>query len=236
MAKKRYSEQKWQVEREQKMLSAKKKLRIFPFVSLVVAGILLLLMLSHWVAIYNSDIQKNEIEVSGFNCVAAALSGNYKSADVSAFGNMAVFQYHAEAYIVKLSVITVVAMFLVIAHLLVQLFAVITNKQKVFNLLAILFALAETAIFIACYVVALSFRDSGILTTYCRGNKACSIRSQAILPVIFALLSLASPILAFFSERKIKLQFEPAAEKAKEEEKGALGKGKGAANKGAKKR
>ena len=206
-------------EREKQLVAKKNKLRLFPLASLVVVVILLLLMLTHWVAIYNTSLEGNEVEVSGYNCVAAGLSGNYQSADESSYGNMAVFEYHAKNYIEKVSVVTVVVLFVVIAHLLVQFFAVITNKQKVFNILTIIFAAAETALFIACYALALSVKDSGILTTYCNNNPACSIQSQAILPAVFAILSLASPILAIISEKKIEAQFAPAPENGKAAEK-----------------
>ena len=228
MASKKYLEQRMQAEREKQFAAKKNRLRLFPLASLVVVVILLLLMLTHWVAIYNTSLAGNEVEVSGFNCVAAGLSGDYKSADEGTYGNMAVFEYHASAYIQKVSVITVVTMFVVIVHLLVQVFAVITNKQKAFNILALVFAAAEAALFITCYALALSVKDSGILTTYCNNNPACSIQSQAILPAVFAILSLASPILAMISERKLEAQFAPAPEKGKQEIKPALPeKGKG---------
>ena len=204
MANKKYLEKRLKEEKEKKLSNSRKKLRVFPLISLAIAVILLLLMFTDWAAVYNTDIGGNEVKISGFNCVASGLSGNYTSSD-SAFGNMAVpFNYYAGMYVTTLSVLAAVVMFVVIVHILIELFATITNKQGAFNVLSILFALAEAGLFIACYAIAISMKDSQILPKYCNNNPACSIHSQAILPGLFAILSLASPIMAMIFESKSK--------------------------------
>ena len=214
MANKKYLEQRLKAEKEEKLSKGRKKLRVFPLLSLAVALILLLLMLTDWAAVYNTDIEGNEVRISGFNCVAAALSGNYTSSD-SAFGNMAVpFNYYAGSFVTTLSVLAAVVMFVVIAHILAQVFATITNKQGAFNVIAILFCVAEAALFIACYAVAISMKNSDILPKYCNNNPACSIHSQAILPGLFAILSLASPIMAMIFETRSKKAIRAAEEAA----------------------
>ena len=192
--------------------SKRKILRLFSLVSLLMVGILLLMMLTEWAAIYNTDIPGNEVKVSGFNCASSALSGSYKSFDQTKYGDIAVFNYHAGAYVERLAVVSLVVLFVLIAHAVVAIFGLITNKQGVFNILNILFAAAEAALFIACHAIGISIGDSGILTTYCNNNPACSVVSQAILPAVLAILSLALPIVALIRDHKIKAEFAPAAE------------------------
>lgn len=212
MANKRSIELRVQEDRAKTLLGKKRILRIYPLISLVITVILLLLMLTNWAAIYNTDLGDNEIEVTGFQCVSAGLSDNYDSIDQSAFGDMAVFSYHAESYVRSLSVVSVVALFVVIVHLLIGVFALITNKQGAFNILDLVFIASKTALFIACYAIAISMNDSGILTTYCNNNPACSVQSHAILPALFALLSLAVPIVAMIHSAKIKRETDGVAE------------------------
>ena len=217
MAKLKYAEQRVQAETERRISRERNKLRVFSLISLAVVVLLLLFMFVDWAAIYNTDMEGNEAEISGFNCVAAGLSGDYTSTEASVGKFMAVpFNYYASTYLRTLSAFSVAVLFVVIAHLLIQIFAVITNKQGAFNILAILFAAAEFGLFIACYAVALSMNDSQILPKYCSGNPACSIQSQAILPALFALLSFASPILAMIREGQVKKMLAEAQARAAE--------------------
>ena len=211
MANKKSIEERIEAEKQRTIASKRKKLRFFALGSLLLAAVILLMMLMNWAAISNTDIPGNEVEISGFNCVSAALSGNYKSMDEGRFGNIAVFNYHAAAYTERLAVVSAVAMFVVIAHLLVALFGWISNKQKVFNPLNVAFAVAEAGLFIACHALALSIKDSGILTTYCNNNPACSVQSQAIVAGLIALLSVALPVISMILDKKVVLEAESAA-------------------------
>ena len=216
MANKKYMEAKLKMEQEKAYANKRKKLRLFPLAALLLAVVLLLFMLSNWAGIYNTSMDDYEIKVSGYNCVSAGISGDYTSADTARFGNMAVFNYHIPAYIQKLCALSVVVLFVVIVHVIVSLFALITNKQGAFNVVGIAFAAAEAALFIACYAVGISFNDAGILTTYCNDNPACSVQSNAILPALFAIVSLAAPILAMIYSKKIAPPEEvPASESPK---------------------
>ena len=206
MANKKNVEQRVKEQREKELSQRKKRLRIYPLISLVITGILLLLMLTSWVSIYNTDISGNEIEVSGFQCVSAGLSDNYASTDTGAFGNMAVFSAFAESWVRSLSVVSAVLMFVLILHLLVLVFQLITNKQGAFTVIDIVLIVAEIGLFIASYAIALGVKDSGILVKYCKSNPACSVRSSAILPALFAILSVAAPILSILHARKIESQ------------------------------
>ena len=201
--KKDYLERKLQEEKQKKFESAWKKLRFLSLASLLFAGLLLIFMLVNWAAVYNTD-SGIEVKISGFNCVAAGLSGNYTGTD-AAFGDMAVpFHYYAESYVKTLSVLSVIVMFVSIARILVEIFASITNKQGAFNFLGIGFGAAQSALFIWCYSVALSMKDARILAVYCGGNPACSIVSTAILPAVFAILSISIPVLGLILSKKAK--------------------------------
>lgn len=211
MANKKYVEQRVLAAKEEQLLKRKKRLRIFPLIMLVFTVIMLLMLLVDWAAVYNTTIADNEVSISGFNCVAAGLSGNYSSADKGSFGDMAVpFNYYAATFVKPLCALTVVLMFVIILHLLIEVFASITNKQGAFNILAIVFTVAEAVLMIVCYAVALSMKDAKILSDYCSNNPACSIQSHAIIPAILAILSLACPILAIISEYKIKKDVQAA--------------------------
>ena len=220
MANKKYMEAKIKSEQEKAYANKRKKLRLFPLAALLFTVILLLFMLSNWAGIYNTAMNNEqggyEIKISGYNCVSAGISGDYTGMDTARFGDMATFNYHIPAYVQKLCTVSVVVLFIVIAHLIINLFALITNKQGAFNIIGIVFAAAEAALFIACYAVGISFNDAGILTTYCNNNPACSVQSNAILPALFAIASLSAPILAMIYSRKIvPLQEVPAPETQK---------------------
>lgn len=198
-----YIEKRLQEEKQKKYDAFWKKLRFLSLASLLFAGLLLLFMLVNWAAVYNTS-SGIEVKITGFNCVASGLSGNYTGTD-AAFGNMAVpFEYYASAYVKRLCLLSVVVMFVSIARILVDIFASITNKQGAFNFLSVAFGVAQTALFTACYVVALSMKDASILSVYCGGNPDCSIVSLAILPAVFALLSLAIPVIGIVLSKKAK--------------------------------
>ena len=71
--------------------------------------------------------------------------------------------------------------------------------------------MVEIGLFIAAYAIALDVKNSSILVEYCNRNPNCSIRSNAILPAFFAILSLAAPIMAIIRNGKIEAQVEAEA-------------------------
>ena len=204
MANKKYLEQRLQAEREKKYLSDRKKLRIFPLISLVIVAVLLLTMLATWTGLYNLDSSSYDGEVTtGYQCVAAALSDDYTSADQSRFGTLSVIFYpYAPSLVRTLCLFSVIVLFVMIGHLLTEVFALITNKQGVFNILAIVFAVTEAVFFILCYDTAISMTGP-VRDGYC-GNPACTVKSSAIIPGLIAILSLAVPIFTIIRERKVK--------------------------------
>ena len=224
MANKKYTEQRIKEQRETELLKHKKRLRIYPLISLLITLILLLLMMTTWVAIYNSGTDMNEIEATGFQCASAGLADNYKSIDQDTFGKISFFANFAESETRALCVVTAVLLFVLILHALIGLFGLITNKQGAFNILDIIFVAVEAALFITCYSKTLSMEDILISPKgYCN-NPLCSVQSSAIIPALIAILSLALPIVALIRDHKIKAEMAPLAEDGKEP---ASPKGKG---------
>lgn len=213
MANQKSVEQRKRSAREEALIAGRKKLRIFPLVPLVMTVVLLLLMLTNWAAIYNTDMAGNEVEYTGFQSVSAGLGGNYKSMDTGSFGHIATFYAYVGGAVKTLSLLSVVVLFVSVVHGLVQLFAVITNKQGAFNVLDILFTLAEAGLFIGCYAVARSM-NAEMIAGYCNGNPACSVQSSAIVPAILALFSLASPIMAMILDAQGKKALREAEQAA----------------------
>lgn len=199
----RYEEDKLRRENEKRVASVKTKTRVLSAFSLFVTVLLLLLLLTNWAAIHNSADDSIEVRFTGFQSVSAGLSGNYKSADEGSFGNLATFYYFVPSAVRTLCLLTVVTLFVVVVQGIVSLFAVITNKQGMFNVIEILFAAAEAGLFVACYAVARSMNDP-MVAGYCSGNPACSVQSTAILPALFAILSLALPVLRCVLSKKAK--------------------------------
>ena len=202
-------EQKKLEEAKKKSDVFKKRTRLLSLASLLIVGVLLLMMLVNFASVYNTNVG-TEVKISGFNCVAAGLSGNYTSSDAS-YGDIAVpFNYYAASQTHTLCTVSIVVLFVIVAHIVVALFAVITNKQGVFNFLTIALGLAEGVLFIVCYAVARSMKDAEILSGYCNNNPACSIESTAILPALLAIFSLALPILAIIMTQKHKAEMQAA--------------------------
>ena len=168
------------------------KLRLFPILALTVALILLLLFFMDWAYVYNSD-SGTEVSVTGFNCLVSGISGNYEGTE-SSIGDMAMpFYYYAKAESVTLSSITVATFFVLLAMIAAFALASIKNKEY-FIIAGLVLGVALTGLLFVSYSVALSMKGAKILSGYCEGNVKCSIRSEAILPALLSLFSLALPV------------------------------------------
>lgn len=186
MANKKNREINLKNEREKKFRAACLKLRNYPIICLAISVLILLLFLVNFAEVFNTDYGA-EVKISGFNTFFAAITGQYTS-EQAIFGNMAVpFNYYAESYVHTLGILTFIAMVLTIANLAVQIVAV-SIKKSALNVAACVIGAVQTAVLIACFIVALSMKDAKILSVYCSGNPKCSIRSFAIIPAIFALI------------------------------------------------
>lgn len=188
--------------------------------ALLFAAVLLLCMLTNWAAVYNVDIDGNEARITGYHCVASGLSGNYTVPNTSSYGDMAVpFYMYAQSCVLTLCKLSIAVMFVVIAHILFGIFTVIARK-KLFFVLSAVFSLAEAALFIACYATAQGMNDSQIVPIWCSGNPACSIQSNAIIPAVLAILSLAIPVFVLIKFRNKKSEKGKSAQGKPEQKKG----------------
>lgn len=186
MANKKNREINLKNEREKKFRAACLKLRNYPIICLAISVLILLLFLVNFAEVFNTDVGA-EVKISGFNTFFAAITGQYTS-EQAIFGNMAVpFNYYAESYVHTLGILTLMAMILTLANLAVQIVAV-SIKKSALNVAACAIGAVQTAVLIACFIIALSMKDAKILSVYCSGNPKCSIRSFAIIPAIFALI------------------------------------------------
>ncbi|MBQ9370134.1 MAG: hypothetical protein IJU10_03560 [Clostridia bacterium] len=168
------------------------KLRLFPLLSLVMALVLLLLFFMNWAYVFNTD-SGTEVSVTGFNCLVSGISGNYEGTE-SSIGDMAMpFYYYAKAESVTLSSITVATFFVLLAMIVAFALALIKNKEY-FVLAGLVLGVALTGLLFVSNSVALSMKGAKILSGYCDGNVKCSIRSEAILPALLSLFSLALPV------------------------------------------
>ena len=201
--KRNYIEEKKKAENLKKYEATRKRLRAFPVVALVFSIGALLLFLADWAAVFNTAMNGNEVRVSGFNCLTAALGGNFTGTG-SAFGDIAVpFNYYAKAATHSLSYWTIAAFAVACVSIVVNLLAAATNKQPLNVVSAAVFA-AEGALLIVCFAIALSMKDANILSGYCNNNPACSIKSQAILPAILSLLAIGLPIASLILHNRSK--------------------------------
>lgn len=168
------------------------KLRLFPLLSLVMGLIILLLFFMNWAYVFNTD-SGTEVSVTGFNCLVSGISGNYEGTE-SSIGDMAMpFYYYAKAESVTLSSITVATFFVLLAMIVAFALASIKNKEY-FVIAGLVLGVALTGLLFVSYSVALSMKGAKILSGYCGGNVKCSIRSEAILPALLSLFSLALPV------------------------------------------
>jgi len=187
MANKRVKEERARenerAKRQTLIVNARRKFQPFALSAAIVSLVIMLLFFVDWAAVYNTDIRGNEVKISGFNTVFAAISGGYTKAD-KIYGNMAApFFYYAADWCKAIGVLTVAAFFVNILCLAASLTAYFTEYKRISALTlgcaAVLFALL-----LAIFFIALSMKDSRILPVYCGGNPKCSIRSAALLPAV----------------------------------------------------
>jgi len=181
-------------------------LRIFSLLALVMALVVMLLFFLNWTYIYNTEYGVEDPIITGFNCLAAGVSGNYTGTN-KAIGNMAHPYYsQAQSYALTLSHLTVAAFFILLASIAAFALAAVRNKGY-FTKAGFLLSLAVTVLLFISYSVALSMKHGEILSTYCQGNPKCSIRSEIILPALLSLFSLALPVTEIIRRALLKKQY-----------------------------
>ncbi len=172
------------LERQNRYFAECKPLHLFYYILFGAAALVLLLFFAQFVYVDNTSYGR-EVSVTGWNFVFALLSGGFESAS---FGDIAVpFYMYAQVYTVIASVIDLLV--LVFILLTFVLLAVILHKKKyVLSYFVALLTVLTALCMIAEYVVCLMMNGSDVLPVYCSGNPECSIGSDAIYPLIFALV------------------------------------------------
>lgn len=142
--------------------------------------------------VYNSS-SGVEVNVSGFSFAIAALTGKFDSAS-AIYGDISVpFYYYAEDMSLILGVFALIALIAAVAVIAMQTWAIIKPHKRL-NILSIIVSVALAILLIACFVVGLAMNDSNIISVYCSGNTACSIRSYAIVAAVVAVILAAAEI------------------------------------------
>lgn len=193
-----------QSKKERAQRAALQKLNVYPRVGLVLLGLLLVAAFLPWVGIYNTDIPGMEITVSGWAGLFCALSGSY-TAPGALFGDMAVFNYHAEPYCKPLAIFAAIALLAAVAALIAEIPLLLKKIHALHFVNAALCAVS--AVFgVLGFVKGASIQNSGILVSYCQSNPACSVRSYAIIAAVLAAAALAVHLIAavkFIKAKKI---------------------------------
>lgn len=114
---------------------------------------------------------------------AAGLTGDYSSAD-SVYGDLAVpFYYYAKSRCYGVSMITVIAVFVVLLNIAMEII-IMTTRAYDLTYVAVFLGFVSAALMLAAFIIALDMKNGKILSVYCGGNPSCSIQSFAILPFL----------------------------------------------------
>ena len=195
-----------QQRKEKEFRAACKKLDPLPVIAACCLLLALVLMAASWAEVYNTDINGPEVKVSGFSFALAGITRNFSSAS-KAYGDMAVpFYYYAETYTVKLATEALIAGILLLVGIGTQILARL--KGAALNVPAAVVSLLAAVMILVCLFTARAMNGSDILPYYCNSNPACSIRSYAIFPAIFAFIAAGFNVFAcvkYFQARKAML-------------------------------
>ena len=165
---------------------ATRNLKWLLFGGVVLCIVALITFLMNWSSIYNTTISGNEVSVNGFQYFLAGLTGDYKN---PSYGDIAVpFYYYAKDTVELLSIFTVIS-FICLIVTIISACIVVATKKHALSVISAVGALFTGIFLCVCFGIALSMSSSKILSVYCGGNPACSIRSLAIVPAIFCLVS-----------------------------------------------
>ena len=202
MATKRAREERVREDKERRYGLAANALNKFSLVAIGIGILFLITYLFNFAYIHNTGMNNgkggSEVWFSGFNAFFAAISGGYESS-AKIFGDISVpFYYYAKTYVPAICVTTMIALFFVVANIVLSIVSAAV-KKPIFNLISTgLWFVATVLVFVA-FITALSMKNSQILPIYCSGNPACSIRSLAIIP---ALVSLCGTVISAIASIK----------------------------------
>ena len=105
----------------------------------------------------------------------------------SIYGDLAVpFYYYATSYVESLTLYTLISLIGAVVAILVL---IVAAAKKLYQLhgAALLLSAISTIFLLMSFGTALSMSNADILSVYCGGNPACSIRSFAIEPALLML-------------------------------------------------
>ena len=174
------------------------ELRKFQFINITLSIASLFLMFVSFGYIHNTNMNNGaggtEVSFNGFNLLFAAFSNGYKN---PSFGDLAIpFNYYAESWVKALGILIFFPFFAILINIGLNTYGLIKNKQSI-ALYSIILNAIIFGFFLAIFIISLSMKNSNILPIYCSNNKACSIKSLAILPSIAGLIALPIAILNY---------------------------------------
>ena len=181
------------------------ELRKFQFINITLSIAALFLMFVSFGYIYNTNMNSGaggtEVSFNGFNLLFAAFSGNYKN---PSFGDLAIpFNFYATNWVKALGILIFFPFFAILINVDINIYGLIKNKQGI-ALYSIILNGIIFGFFLAIFIVSLSMKDSNILPIYCSNNKACSIKSLAIIPSITGLIGLGIALFNYIKYREAK--------------------------------
>ena len=149
--------------------------------------LLLLLLFVNFADVYNTTEGVGvEVKVSGWSFIMSALTGQYESPN-AIYGDLAMpFYYDAAQWCETVATFALLSLVVILFNIAVQIIAVV-KKMYVLNVASAILSVVTAVLLIVCFAEGLAMKDGTILSRYCSGNPACSIRSYAIVPAIFSL-------------------------------------------------
>ncbi len=212
MANKRTTQMIIEKQKMKKFQLAIKNLKWFTLLGFILNIITLFTFFINWSSVYNTTISGNEVTVNGFQYFLACISGDFKN---PSYGDIAIpFYYYAKDITETLGIFTVISVFLLIISIISALFVFI-RKKTILNVIPSVLSILTGAFTIVCFALALSMSGTKILSTYCGGNPACSIRSYAIVPAIFCLFAGGIYAITAIKYYLAKLEFKPYSNEKK---------------------
>lgn len=167
--------------------AASKNFNIINICAIGMSVLILLLFFVNFADVYNTVAGSKELGASGWEFFVAGISGNYSSPTLAG-GFLAVpFYSHAQEWTEVVGTLTVVAVFVVILNLIIQVVTVL-KKFHVLSIVSAVLSLATAVLLIVIMAKAIDMNNAKIISDYCN-NPACEVRSFAIFPALAAVVS-----------------------------------------------
>ena len=185
-----------QQQKERKYASAMKTQRPLTLIALGLMVMALLFYFVTWADVYNTAIPGPEVGFNGWNSALMAITRDYMSFD-SIYGDLAVpFYYYATSYVESLTLYTLISLIGAVVAIVVLIVAAAKKLYQLHGVAMVLSVVSTVCLFMT-FGTALSMSNADILSIYCGGNPACSIRSFAIEPALMMLCVAVVEVIAF---------------------------------------